>query len=120
MVARFALSRKRKLVKSTKKLLLQTQNPPVRLILKQLSPSVSVPSDLDIYLTAPALQGIVVKYMVNESTIILWRHYAKKKDNAVRQNFPVEKTCDQVFVDAWEKLWEKFIFFYFFVRPRTG
>ena len=64
-----------KFVKWMKKLHLQTQNPPVWLILKQLSPSVLVPGDLDIYLTvtlhgsvninhwSPPLQEIAVKYI---------------------------------------------------------
>ena len=45
MAARFATVTEEELVKWTKKLLLQEQNPPVWLILKQLSPSVSVPSE---------------------------------------------------------------------------
>ena len=54
MAARFATVTEKEIhVKWTpKKLLLQTQNPTVWLILKQLSPLMSLPGELDIYLAA--------------------------------------------------------------------
>ena len=76
------VSRKRKFVKRTKKLLLQTQNPPVWLMLKNLSGSVLVSSDLEIYLTATRFgkyQSLAYTKPVNR--IFLVRMTAHKIDN---------------------------------------